>query len=69
MKRRTHPQVGNGQSFTETRIDHVDQVLPVGGDEGAVVGGQAHRLGLLITHPVGHVETHQVAGVGLVQGH
>lgn len=69
MKKKTHPQVGNWQIFPETRIDHVDQVLPVGGNEGAVVRRQTHRLGLLKTHPVGHVETHQVAGVGLVQSH
>lgn len=47
----------------------MDQVLPVGGDEGAVVWSQTHRLGLLVTHPVGHVEPHHVARVGLVQSH
>lgn len=46
----------------------MDQVLPVGGNEGAVVRRQTHRLGLLVAHPVSHVEPHHAAGVGLVQG-
>lgn len=47
----------------------MDQVLPVGGDEGAVVGRQPHGLGLLVTQAVGHVQPHHVARVGLVQRH
>lgn len=66
---RTHPEVSHWQSFPETRVDHVDQVLPLGGDEGAEVRGQTHRLGLLVAHPVSGVEPHHVARVGLVQRH
>ena len=47
----------------------MDQVLPAGGDEGAVVRGQAHRLGLLVTHAVGRLRPRHVARVGLVQRH
>lgn len=47
----------------------MDQVLPVGGDEGAVVGRQTHGLGLLVAQAVGHVQPHHVARVGLVQRH
>lgn len=47
----------------------MDQVLPLGGDEGAEVRGQTHRLGLLVAHPVSGVEPHHVARVGLVQRH
>lgn len=47
----------------------MDQVLPLGGDEGTVVWRQTHGLGLFVTHPVGRVEPHHAARVGLVQGH
>lgn len=69
LTKKTHPQVGNWQSFPETGIDQVDQVLPVGRNEGAVVWSQTHRLGLLVTHAISRVEPHHVARVGLVQGH
>lgn len=65
----TDPQIGDGQSFPKSRIDRVDQVPPVGGDEGAVVGRQTHGLGLLVTHAVGRVRPRHVARVGLVQRH
>lgn len=65
----TDPEIGDRQSFPKSRIDHVDQVLSVGGDEGAVVRRQTHGLGLLVTHAVGHVQPHHVARVGLVQRH
>lgn len=65
----THPEVGDRQSFPKSRIDHVDQVLAVGGDEGAVVRRQTHGLGLLVTHAVGRVQPRHVARVGLVQRH
>lgn len=68
-RRTTDPEIGDRQSFPKSREDHVDQVLPAGGDEGAVVGGQTHRLGLLVTHAVGHVQPHHGARVGLVQRH
>ena len=64
-----YPEVGDGQRAAEAGVDHVDQVLSVGGDEGAVVGLQAHGLGLLITHAIGGVQAHHVPGVGLVEGH
>lgn len=63
------PEIGYRQSLPKSRIDHVDQVLPVGGDEGAVVGRQPHGLGLLVTQAVGYVQPHHVARVGLVQRH
>lgn len=63
------PEIGYRQSFPKSWIDHVDQVLPVGGDEGTVVGRQTHGLGLLVTQAVGHVQPHHVARVGLVQRH
>lgn len=50
-------------------VHHVDQVLAVGGDEGPVVGGQAHGLGLLVAHAVGCVQAHHVTRVRLVQRH
>lgn len=68
-EKKTHPEIGDWQSFPETRKDHMDQVLPVGRDEGTVVWCQTHGLGLLVTQPVSCVESHHVARVGLVQGH
>lgn len=65
----THPEVGDGQSVPEARVDHVDQVLLVGGDEGAVVGGEAHGLGLLVAQPVGRVQPRHVSRVRLIKGH
>lgn len=47
----------------------MDQVLPVRGDKGAVVGRQAHRLGLLVAHAVGRVRPRHVARVRLVERH
>lgn len=68
-RKTTDPEVGDGQGLPESRVDHVDQVLPVRGDEGAVVWRQTHGLGLLVAHAVGRVQPHHVPRVGLVQRH
>lgn len=65
----THPQVSDWQSVPEARVDHVEQLLTVGGHECAVVWRQTHGPGLLGTHAVGVVYPHHVARVRLVQRH
>lgn len=36
---RTYPQVSDRKRVPEVGVDHMDQVLSVGGDEGSVIGG------------------------------
>lgn len=65
----THPQVGDGQGVPVPVVHQVGQVTVVGGDEGSVVEGQTHGLGLLVAHVVGHVRAHHQTRVRLVQRH